>query len=780
MHALGLFSALMLLGLFASDDALAADPAARRGFDFSVERIVVDGAGGFVDEFDDGCRTCEPTGALNDLFGSKSTEVGGGLSLRWTDGAVAIGTPLQRDWVGMARSGSAFSASFRPELPQALGEGYGLFFWLNPTVPGEQDNGIFFGVYSFPDAADRAFLPVECRESQLVVLSRETYFGVEDSFVACEPLEASALGTEIVLRADDLGAQPATLSYSLDGVNFTTFAGGLWLNPDLIGVFAQGESPASFVGVANGAQIERSPGPAISAIEGDLSPAGSVVGGPFRPIATITGTFRIESVPGSDVRQAPANLVLSTGSGVLSASPVGTYGTRRVDEESGRPTAGPGESSLGSTSAFDALCDWDDPVARWGGYTCGLKRFNSTIQLPPAFPPIYAPRTSEAGTLSSLYSNMLAGNSSARTFANNFLSNGVPVPLVKLGLEACDRFASDDDGCSETPDSGPTLGFGGTPGPSGLYPNRTLNQVLTDAQEALLGCGFFWGTSLNSDCEFDGVSLLKSEASALLESMLRPSDWIATNGLPQPGTVGYVGEVACKRETESGSVRLPGCRGPADPGYDPLIDGCTGPGPFGCNAGDGGRIADADLLAIPLANDPFLNIVNGFGASTGQVFRSEMSALSWNLTMMLVVFSSAPIGSGRLDAFDSADPYSGVTGQCSFVQPQHCYAVAAFSTGLALEDDPAAAPRRRWGWENGAEWRIDTATGDFAPFAGGTIQQFGPVVPQTVDADASMGFLLAPEPEGAVLGAAATFILLLLTSKRARPARPKRQTMNLD
>jgi hypothetical protein len=767
MHVLGCFSALMLLGLLAPVGALAADPAARRGFEFSVERIVVEGAGGFVDEFDDGCRTCQPTSALRDLFGSKSTEVGGGLSLSWADGAARIGTPLQREMAGMPLSDSVFTASFRPELPQTLGEGYGIFLWQPASVAGERDNGVLFGVFSFPDAGDRAFLPEACRDAQLVVLARAMYFGVEDYSVDCEPLESSSLGAEVVVRAD-LGTQPATLSYSLDGVDFTNFAGAnwpTWVIPELIGVFAQGESPASFVGLASGAQIERAPDESIQAIEGDLSSAGSLAAGPFRPISASSGTFRIESVPGSDVRVAAASLVLTTGSGALSASPVGSYGTREVDEQSGRPISGPNGVSFGSERAFDALCDWTEPIDPWDRLTCGLKRFNSAIALPPfAFPPIYNPRTSEAGTLSSLYSNLLAGNPSAKTFAINFLSEGVPIPLVRLGLDICDRFASDQDGCSESLDSGPTLGFGGTPGPTGLYLNRTMNQTLTDAQEAILGCGFFWGTSLDSDCEFDGVRLLRSEASALLEAMLRPSDWVATNGLPQPGTVGYVGEVACERETASGSVRLPGCRGPADPGYDPLIDGCTGPGPFGCNAGDGGRLADADLLAIP---PPTYHFPDGFGASIGQVFRSEMSALSWNLTMTLVVSSRAPFGSSPPNAFDSANAYSAEPGKCSFAQPQHCYAVAAFSAALALEDDPAPAPRRRWGWENGAEWRIDSATGDFAPFAGGTIQQYGPIVPQTLDADASIGFMLAPEPGDLSLGVAATIMLYVLVARRS-------------
>lgn len=371
-------------------------------------------------------------------------------------------------------------------------------------------------------------------------------------------------------------------------------------------------------------------------------------------------------------------------------------------------------------------------------------------------------------TLESLFANGLAGNYLARVALSNFYSPDARIPLVRLNLDPCDPFASGGAGCTTEADYGPISSFGGNPGSGGQYPYRTLNQSLTDAQEALLGCGSFWGTASNSDCELHGVGLFASEASALLESMLRPGDWVGTSGAPQPGTVGYAGAAACERPTESGPVRLPGCRGPADPGYDPLIDGCTGPGPYGCNVGD--MVNGVARSVLPES----LVIPAGFGAASGQAFRSEMSALSWNMTMMFVAFSTAPFGSTSLDALDLEDPYSVVSGKCSFVQPQHCYAIQDFLTSLALEDDPAPAPRIRWAWEIGTEWQIDSGTGDFAPFVGGTVQQFGPTVARTAMADASLGFLLVPEPDGAALGMVAG-LALLVCALMGSPARPLRR-----
>lgn len=168
------------------------------------------------------------------------------------------------------------------------------------------------------------------------------------------------------------------------------------------------------------------------------------------------------------------------------------------------------------------------------------------------------------------------------------------VPYVRLATDPCDSFLSSEDACT-------TLGA-----PSSLG----LNGTLTDEQEALLGCGPFWGT----DCEMDGIDLTNAEASVLLQSF--------------PG----VGGVAA----------LPGSRGPNDPGYDRDVDGSVG----------------------------------GLPTPSGEPFRSEMAALSWNLLMTLVAFSQAPDPSSPGDhEFDPGDPTRTGPGLCSFAQPQYCASV---------------------------------------------------------------------------------------------------------
>ena len=53
---------------------------------------------------------------------------------------------------------------------------------------------------------------------------------------------------------------------------------------------------------------------------------------------------------------------------------------------------------------------------------------------------------------------------------------------------------------------GPSGGFFGRPHGLGAY--------LTDQQEALLGCGPFYGT----DCDADGIDLFNAEASVLIQA----------------------------------------------------------------------------------------------------------------------------------------------------------------------------------------------------------------------------------------------------------------------
>jgi hypothetical protein len=187
----------------------------------------------------------------------------------------------------------------------------------------------------------------------------------------------------------------------------------------------------------------------------------------------------------------------------------------------------------------------------------------------------------------------------------------------------------------------------------------SLSAKLTDWQEALLGCGAFYRTS----CDLDGVDVLNMEGGILFQSFPNvegtfdpnPSHvWDTTDrSRAQPGTVGFNGAPLCTRYENGKTYVLPGCRGPGDPGYDPRVDGTT------------------------------TNLRHPF---TGQQFKNELAALSWNVMMGVAGFSQPPAGeSPRPQDFDVSNPFR--TGGCSFREPQWCSAVAAI-LGLSGQQRP--------------------------------------------------------------------------------------------
>jgi hypothetical protein len=357
---------------------------------------------------------------------------------------------------------------------------------------------------------------------------------------------------------------------------------------------------------------------------------------------------------------------------------------------------------------------------------CGQSVFNSQVKVPPTFPPLYADPTNPAerkgaGTVASLLSNTLAGSTFASLTVRNFFTNGANVPFVRLNQDPCDLYLSNNmGGCTTILGRAPTQAY--TAGAS-----LALNEVLTDEQEALLGCGPFWGT----DCEADGIDLLNAEASVLMQSFpgIEGSyGAIGQNGflgysiggtdpngvpLPVPGTMGFDGNSPGSRWVANTTQILPGARGPSDPGYNPLVDGCAGPNGFGCNAGDYGRATAASALLVPVYNDPPSGTVNGFGPATGLQFRSEMAALSWNMLMTLVAFSRAPGETDpRLpdpDQFDPLNPVRTGPGLCSFVQPQYCSSVISFFSITGAQRNSVRAGgngqfgRRDFQWHGGGE-----------------------------------------------------------------------------
>jgi hypothetical protein len=241
-------------------------------------------------------------------------------------------------------------------------------------------------------------------------------------------------------------------------------------------------------------------------------------------------------------------------------------------------------------------------------------------------------------------------NAEIQRFVPSVFGVNTPTPLVPLSHDP-------GDGEPLTPAAIPPDLLGRAISPWTL---ASLLPYLTDQQEALLGCGPFYGTQ----CDLGGIDLMNMEGSGQImswpqfDSTSGQVTWDTTDGsLIQPGTVGYEGGPVCTRFEDGELHVLPGCRGPGDPGYVPDVDGSTtGPGSQGLTYLGGRR-------------HPF----------TGQPWANEMAIVSWNTMMVLIALSSPPDdadpGDLGLSYFDPEDPFR--TDGCSFAAPAFCANVAA-------------------------------------------------------------------------------------------------------
>jgi hypothetical protein len=507
----------------------------------------------------------------------------------------------------------------------------------------------------------------------------------------------------------------------------------------------------------------------LETLEGDvrgLAPPASLA----EPGAS-AGSFLLMSVGARrDLRDAPGALLLFTDGGFLLAmadDDARHFAPWRRDPESGRPLRRDAPDGSRCATGTESDC--------WR----------------PGDPVPYS--TNVAGALG-MSLPLHAG--SAATPATNFLT-GTPVPLVPLNQDPCDAFSSNHpSGCTNILPRTSSTFFGGGG-------RSTLNEVLTDEQEALLGCGPFYGT----DCEADGIDLLNVEASVLMQSMVgiegiysdayfaqNFSGWMYGNGLAQPGTTGFRGTPVAIHNDGGRILQVAGSRGPGDVGYDPTQDGSiafVGPKFGQCAGATQLSIPCIDLSGVPLQG-------GGYGDTTGPVFRSEMAVLSFNMQALLVAFSAPSVPSGSIERteLDASNPFSRAPGQCSFAQPQYCASNRAFFSLSVLESNG----RRRWLWEAGAEYRVVDAFGDVGDYAGGVVHVLGveasrtreaslgvpiaifPPAGSTLDANTrfavakagdvapSFGFayLSAPEPSGAALAIAAIAALAAIDRRRSR------------
>ena len=260
----------------------------------------------------------------------------------------------------------------------------------------------------------------------------------------------------------------------------------------------------------------------------------------------------------------------------------------------------------------------------------------------------------------------------AATAGNNGLPGGASTPLVPLVRDP-------NDG----PMANHPIGF------QNLFTQFGLSPFLTDEQEALLGCGPFYGTN----CDIDGMDLMSAEASATIQSWPffdgtftnGAGTWLTTDSSKiQPGTTGFQGGPVCTRYEGGKTFILPGCRGPRDYGYNVNVDGST----FG-----------PDVLGTVYQRvHPF----------TGQEWASEMAIVSWNVLMAFVglSFPDDP-DNPKDDEFAPNDPFR--TNACSFAAPQFCGNPAAYNSIIGARRNSIRAGgngefgRRDFIWHGGGD-----------------------------------------------------------------------------
>jgi hypothetical protein len=459
---------------------------------------------------------------------------------------------------------------------------------------------------------------------------------------------------------------------------------------------------------------------------------------------TRLGTFRLDSAGSEDLRETPglAELTLSSG-GTLRASDGVASEARAVDVRTGRPVAWPGtevcdpnglfgppdasgclvpgSSGAQSRQLFDDLCSVTVGVASIVtealAERCLLDVLNDhSVELISAFlfpdnpQPITNPLTQL--TFSGFFANLFVGNNAARNAAA--LLAGNPNLFIPLNVDPCDGFLED---CT-TPGASPNTAFANA--------SPSLNQTLTVQQQALLGCGPFYGTN----CEVDGIDLFHTEGGVGVQSFpqVEPDPQVAT------------------RVVNDQVVKLPGASGPGDFGYSPLVDGCTGPrdpsifGSEACGQSNGG--AGAHPLVNPLTGEPFPN---------------ELAVVSYNF-MIFQASLSLPDPDCDPDPRDpDCDPGQG-NPDCNLTTEQGLIACGVLSSvfdylARELEDDPSGPPQTRWLWETGAEYlQTDEATGGLAGLANWTFHAVGPEVSRRDGADEA-GVLFLLFPPGEVLSA---------------------------
>jgi hypothetical protein len=183
------------------------------------------------------------------------------------------------------------------------------------------------------------------------------------------------------------------------------------------------------------------------------------------------------------------------------------------------------------------------------------------------------------------------------------LAQGQPVPLIRLNQDFND-VPPDYDPTNPPNCNGTFFVFLSAPD------SPCLSDYLTNEQEALLGCGVFYG----NNCDKHGIDLFNAEFSVLGQR------------LPNIEPEAPVGSRVFYEDGRRRFTILPGARNLFDRQWNPAFDGCVRPDP-----GPGNRVSPLESLCTGPQTSDLL----------AQGFESEMAALSQNFVNLLAALSSA-------------------------------------------------------------------------------------------------------------------------------------------
>ncbi len=334
--------------------------------------------------------------------------------------------------------------------------------------------------------------------------------------------------------------------------------------------------------------------------------------------------------------------------------------SRKVDPATGRPLAVDGSPLLTSANVlaqhpadrqlFDAFCSATGGQAGDLIPALGTECFLQLLNSPKI---VQAPGITVPAALGAA----LAGNVLGKFVLIGVLSNPPPPPspevVAFLFANIHELNKNEGDGPFAPYDNGLNPFFG----------VDALTYYLTQEQEALLGCGPFYGTS----CDIQGIDLFNAEASVLVQSFpqFEPGGPVATryvNGLPN-------------------AVTLPGARTIYDPAWNPSVDGCPAPNAV-INAARAARgLGSIGLVACATATQNLLQ----YG------FANEMQQLSSNFLTLIASFGT------------KTDPGCDITNPitCTFVRG--LFAATGVQRPEVVAGGNGRYGRRDFSWTSGGE-----------------------------------------------------------------------------